>query len=243
MRVKTFLLAVAFAAFVTSSGAAYAESLGTFGAVYEITEPDALEEIKTAVAKVDWGKTLNREKWAERMREYKPKNLLSLPRAIEDKTFLVDMTYKWDGPDIAAPCNMAGSTAVGAKELKQRCEAVWGDDWRDKNVVLYPTGYEFNPLDQIKWHKRMVVINGGAEEQVKWFELSEYSDEPATVLLISDGSWYELSKRLKRPVFYAEALIVEKFNLSALPSIIRQNGNMMEVREINIVAKSEAKND
>ena len=41
-----------------------------------------------------------------------------------------------------------------------------------------------------------------------------------------------VAKRIKRPVFYANRKIIDRFRLKEVPSIIRQKGQLMEVTEI-----------
>jgi len=192
------------------SSTAYAalHDLDSFGHTYSIAEPDALTQIKEAARKVDWSKVFSRKAQEDRIKHFRPRDLVNLPRAERDRTYLVDLTFvlPFDIPD-------------------------------GKGGVLYPKGYTINPLDYITYPRTLVVIDGSDPKQVRWFTRSEYADSLNTTLLITDGSYYELAERLNRPVFYLMEDLAERLKIEAVPSVIRQKGRYMEVREIAIESK------
>ncbi len=132
-----------------------------------------------------------------------PPDRMNLPRAKRSRIFAVDMTYT---TEIAVPDGKGG--------------------------ILYPKGYTFNPLDYVTYPKTLVVINGNDPEQVKWLAASEYDKRLDVTLLLSEGSFGAVAKRVRRPVFYADQKIIERFKLKAVPSVIKQNGRLMEVTEV-----------
>lgn len=144
-------------------------------------------------------------KLRSRAENFKPDNLPALKTAVRGSTFTVNLTYTLDH-----------------------------DITDGRGNMIYPKGYTFNPLDYIRYNKTIVVINGARQNQVKWFRESEYSKDMNTMLLITDGSYHRLGEKLKRQVFYANAHIVDKFRLKAAPAVIRQKGNVLEVKEIAI---------
>jgi len=175
--------------------------LGTFGKTYRIVERDALEEIMERAGQVDWQSKLDKLK----PENYRPGWLARLPRAGEDRTFLVDMTYTlgFDIPD-------------------------------GKGGILYPKGYRFNPLDYLPFNQTLVVVDGDDPLQLDWLQASELLSGPDTVLLLCGGSYVDLSKSLGRPVYYLNRQIVDRFHLRSVPSVIRRRDKLMEVREINV---------
>ncbi len=175
------------------------------GAVYPIAEPDAVKELKHRASWVDWGKVLNREKLSRRIASYKPKDLKALPTARRDRTFLADLSYTLD---VDIPDGKGG--------------------------ILYPKGYTFNPLDYVQMRRTIVVINGNDRRQVEWFRKSPWSGDINTMLLLTDGGYQALGEKLRRPVFYANKLIVDRLQLKAVPSVAVQKGRLMEVREYGV---------
>lgn len=130
---------------------------------------------------------------------------MNLPRAVRDRSFPVDMTYTLQ---IEIPDGKGG--------------------------VLYPKGYTFNPLDYINFTKTLVVINGSDSEQVKWFVASEYKGRVDVMLLLTEGRYGRLGKKLGVPLFYADRQIVERLHLTAVPSVVKQEGTEMVVREVAV---------
>ncbi|MEM7828474.1 MAG: hypothetical protein QW561_03960 [Candidatus Aenigmatarchaeota archaeon] len=178
--------------------------LGRYGKTYEIVERDALEEIEEKAKSVDWAKVVAPVR--ERIKDFKLPNIpLSLQDADRDRVFTVDMTY------------------------------TLGFDITDgKGNILYPRGYTFNPLDYISYPNTLVFIDGKKRSHIKWLKESGIMKSLSVRILITGGSYYELSKELKRPVFYATKRIVERFHIQRLPSVVKQKGKVMEVREFYV---------
>lgn len=142
-----------------------------------------------------------------------PEDGVRLPRAGRDKTFAVDMTY-------TLPMDIPDG----------------------KGGILYPQGYTFNPLEYVAFTKILVVINGNDQEQVKWFAASEYGRRIDVMLLLTEGNYGRLGKKLNVPLFYADSRIVERLQLSAVPSVVKQEAKEMVVREIAIQRVAASKN-
>ncbi len=178
-----------------------ARVLGTFGQTYSIAEPDALKEIEERARTLDWPSLVKKVK----PEEFRPANLVPLPRANRPRSFLVDMTYtlEFDVPD-------------------------------GHGGVLYPSGYRFNPLDYVPFNQTLVVLDGNDPEQVAWLKGSSFLNRPDTLILLTRGDFSELGRAIGKSVFYADKRILERFNLAAVPSIISRKDRLMEVTEIEI---------
>ena len=199
------VLAAAFLCLVITSTAP-GRDLGTFGTVYDIVEKDALKEMQEKAKSVDFSK--ERNALVKKARNFTPedvKDTKSIGPARKDRTFLVGMTYTLQ------------------RDIKD-----------DKGNVIYPAGYTFNPLSYVVYPKMLVILNGKRAEHVRWFEESPYAKGPQVSLLLTDGSYSELSKSLGRPVFYAGTVLIEAFRIQAVPSVVRQSGAYMEVTEVVI---------
>ncbi len=141
----------------------------------------------------------------ERMKTYQPEDIHHLPRATMDRTFLVDMTYTLD------------------RDLLD------GD-----GKVIYPKGFTFNPLDYVSFSGGMLLIDGSDPTQLKWFKKTPYVNNHQVRLLLSGGYAYELINQLKRSVFYLTDEIAERLQLAAVPSLVFQKDDKLEVREIMV---------
>ena len=178
-----------------------ARILGTFGKTYPIVERDALEEIQDRAAQINWKSELDRI----RPENFRPQGLPELPRAGEDRSFLVDMTYtlEFDIPD-------------------------------GKGGTLYPKGYRFNPLDYLSFNQTLVVFDGDDPLQVAWLRSSGLLSKNDTVLLLSRGSFVDVGKGLNRLVYYATPQMIDRFHLRATPSVVRRRDKLMEIQEIRV---------
>ncbi len=211
MKRHVFILVPLLACLVVSAAVSHAKDLGVFGAVYAIAEKDALIEIEERAAKRNLNQMVNKDELTKKLKNYTPEDLKSvkdLPPPRKERTFLVDMTYTLE-QDIAD----------------------------DKGNVVYLKGYTFNPLDYVTYPNTIVILNGNSPGQVGWFKKSAYSRDLRTKLVITDGSYSDLSKTLKRPVFYATSAMIDVFQIKAVPSVVHQKGTMMEVNEIAVVEK------
>lgn len=209
-----FLTIISAVVFVLStSGPAFAKTVGRSGNVYRIAEPDALKELEDKAASMDLKERNKKEETARKIERYRPYNVVSLPPAKKDRTSMVDMTYtlEFDIPD-------------------------------GKGGVLYPKGFIFNPLDYIPFSRTIVVLNGAAENEVDWFMASEYYKRTDVLVLVTDGIWKDLMHRFKRNVFYLTEPVRTRLRLSSTPSVIvKKDNKYMEVREIHVPDKKDAK--
>jgi conjugal transfer pilus assembly protein TraW len=199
------ILTAAFLCLLMASTAP-ARDLGTFGAVYDIVEKDALKELQEKAKSVDFSKAVDKNAVVRRARDFTPEDVKEtrmISPARKSRTFLVDMTYTLE------------------RDIKD-----------EKGNVVYPAGYTFNPLNYVAYPRILVILNGRRPEQIGWFEKSSYAKDAQVTLLLTDGSYSELSASLKRPVFYASTRVIEVFRIQAVPSVVRQSGTYMEVTEV-----------
>lgn len=184
-----------------------AKVIGTFGKVYSIAEPDALAEIEQRASSINWQSILDKEK----PEDFRPSNLVALPRASHDRSFLVDVTYtlEFDVPD-------------------------------GRGGVLYPRGYRFNPLDYLPFNQTLVILDGDDPDQLAWLQNSSFLNDSNAMILLTRGAFSTVGERLGRAVFYADKRILERFNLAAVPSVVARRGRLMEVKEIEIPVSSSA---
>lgn len=193
-------------ALIFTSFQADARVLDTIGATYPIAEKDALLDIEEAARRVDWGNVFDRKAWEKKVKEFRPGDAASLPHAKKDRARLIDMTYtlEFDIPD-------------------------------DKGNIIYPKGYAFNPLEFMTAPlPTLIIIDGSSREQTEWYKRSPYFKERYAMLLITDGSWFELSRELKHPVYYLPVQVKERLRVEAVPSVVSRRGKFMEVREYEI---------
>ena len=179
------------------------------GKTSDFAERDMLELIQEHIqknkAQIEQKSNSIRDKAKEDVKNYKPNGLVPLESALEDRVFYPDLTYILD------------------KDIKDH-----------NGKVLYKKGFKFNPADYVKMSYALIIINGDNKNEVEWFKTSAFANKLTYRLLLSSGSFYELNKELKQEVYYLMPEIRTRFQIQRTPSIVKQIGNKIEVKEFCI---------
>jgi conjugal transfer pilus assembly protein TraW len=108
--------------------------------------------------------------------------------------------------------------------------------------VIYPKGYQFNPLDYVTLPYGMLFIDGSEKSHIDWAK--QYIKEHSfTQVFIVNGSVFDVINTLNRKVYYAGSRITDRLQIHAVPSAVYQDGNKMSIEEIFIESSREGKND
>lgn len=183
-----------------------AKNFGTYGTVFPVIEPDFLEEIMARFRAIEADGGLDRMErdMQDRTREYleRPRSALDLPPAQEYRAFHFDPSITLDR------------------------------DLADHNGTIFASaGTTVNPLAFSGFSKRIVVIDGDAEDQVG-FSLEE-GDELDTLIVIARGAPLELMRRHGRRFWFdQDGVIVARFGLEHLPSVITRADPVLLIEEI-----------
>lgn len=97
--------------------------------------------------------------------------------------------------------------------------------------VLYPAGFQFNPLDYMPGiDVHMVLISGQRKKELTW--ASRYLINHSTVSIFTlGGNYTQMVRTLGVPVFSGIAL-VKKGWCNATPCIVKRQGSFLTIREI-----------
>lgn len=183
---------------------AAAKTLGTVGQTYPFAERDALAEVMERVARVNWKKAMA----GLRRSENALMNLqLDVPRATRDRVKTVDVSYTLE-VDVPNPKN--------------------------PSQVLYPKGWSFNPLQYMTIPGSTIFINAGDKAQRDWLLSSPYAADRAARILLTGGDLPQMEKALKRAVYFADGVLIDRFGITAVPSVAIQKGVSFEVHEIKV---------
>lgn len=173
------------------------------GKTYDFKEQDLTELMKNTIANANINVEEIRNKFKERMQNYKPSNLQKLKTATKDRTRQFKVFYKLEN-DIS---NGAGG-------------------------FIYYKNYIYNILDYIQLKHKYIVINATDEKELRWLKQSKYVNDENYQILLVDGSYYELSKELKKLVYFMPYGFKERARLEYTVSIVEQVGNELKVTEI-----------
>lgn len=178
------------------------------GEIYKIAERDFFEEIEERLAKIDFDKRIEAAKdnyWNKVVGDFK-----NLPQSSEHEVRDVDMTVTVSKDIIA------------------------NDGYRDH--VIAREGERFNPLDQpmmASFNRNMIIFDPNSNAQLEWakkaVEKALAANEMPVVLLakfIIDDREKSLSlieKQLSSVVYLADKKILERFNVKAVPVLIKKS--------------------
>lgn len=184
-----------------------AESLGTFGKTYPIKEEDMLVAMMAKLKEMEASGELakKQQEMVEKAKAStnRPKGF-SLPRASELHTHYYN-------PEVTME------------------EAIRDGDGR----ILYPPGTKANPLDYISLSRQLVFFDGDDEKQKAWvYQLIK--DEPyAYKTILTNGPVIDLMKEWEIRLYFDQSGVYsDKFKLTSLPAVIRQEGRLLRIDEI-----------
>jgi len=208
--IRTFSKAALLAIFIVFSTREYALAeiydLGRHGNVYEVVEPDFLDVIEARARALEKDSEAIKRRMRERAEAYRPRNAVDLPPAKKNGVRLVDMTYTLEF-----------------------------DITDGKGNVVYPKGFQFNPLEYVPFNETLVILNGTREREIRWFLSSRYANEPGVKVLLTEGRWMEVKKSLGRHVYYLTDFMAGRLHIEATPSVVRAKSNKyMEVMEFKV---------
>jgi len=100
--------------------------------------------------------------------------------------------------------------------------------------IVIPAGTKINPLEITSLTKTLIFFDGRDPEQRKAVGrlLAKIGPHYVKPILIA-GSWLDITKSWKTQVFYdQEGTLVQRFGITAVPTVIRQQGMMLLLEEI-----------
>lgn len=180
------------------------------GSTYKINESNIIQLFKDHVEanKESIQKRVDeeREKMKEKIENYKPKELtINLPTSSKEKVFYPDIEYK----------------------LKEDIKDSYGK-------VLYPKGFVFNPLHYISMNDRYVFIDYTNKKQREWIKSEKLNKDITTRIIITNGRVFDAIKEFEREVFYANDVLIDKFRIEAVPSMVEQEQDRIKVKQFKL---------
>ena len=196
------------AAAILFSFTARAQDLGVIGPVYPIAEPSLLEVILSKLREAD--KTgvlarLQRETQGEVKRGIEqPAPIARITKTTKARSFYYD-------PSIVVPYAIADA---------------------DGKVIVAP-GTKVNPLDTVSLSKALLFIDARDAAQVGRARgiLDERGGKVKVIL--TGGSYLELMRRWKRPVFFdQQGTLTDKLGIRHVSALVSQEGKRLRIDEI-----------
>lgn len=134
---------------------------------------------------------------------------------------------------IDRPIGVHLKPAIRNKSWEFNPEIVLSRDIYDsQNHLIAKKGARINPLDTVKLTSTLLIFDGDDERELKWVG-DELLKTNKTKLILSSGSIEKTSNRFKREVYFdLNAYLVKKFQISALPVKVEQQGKRLLIQEI-----------
>ena len=180
-----------------------AKDFGTLGHTYEIREQDLIEYIKNKLQTIDLNVHMEEMEARVRSSVRRPKALLGITNAKEDKSWRYDPTY------------------VLQKDLKDH-----------EGKIIHKKGYTVNPLARMGLSKALIFIDGDDEEQVK-YALKESSQQPVKIVLVKGSPLDLQKKHKVWIYFDQFGFLTTKLGIKHVPAIITQEGLRLKVQELS----------
>lgn len=188
-------------------GSACARDLGVVGPVYEIAEPDMLEDIHARLrqrqAAGDLQRLQEEAQRRARARIETPEPVAGLRRVQVPRTYRFDPSVRFDEPVLD-----------------------------DKGRVIVPAGRLANPLAVVSLRSTLLLFDGRDPQQVRRARAEiDASAAPVTPILVG-GSPLELMRQWSRQVFFDQGgRIVQRLGIAAVPAKVTQEGRLLLVQE------------
>ena len=186
----------------------HAQDLGVVGPVYPIAEPNLLELI---VAKLREADTTGRLAMLQQNARANVTRAIEQPAPIGNVTKTVKPRNFYYDPSIVIPY------AITDAEGK---------------VIVAP-GTKVNPLDTVSLSKQLLFIDARDAWQVGRAKAILEERQGKVKLILTGGSYLDLMRRWKRPVFYdQQGQLTEKLGIRHVPALVSQEGKRLRIDEI-----------
>lgn len=149
----------------------------------------------------------DKDKILKKVKSFRPKDDTRLPRAIKPETFYPDLRYT----------------------LEFDVKDQYGE-------IIYPKGFRFDPTPYFPLPNPVVIFNPEDKEQLNWF-IRTWGKDTSPQVIITEGNFSDYADQLNRPLFYLPKKMAERFQLKAVPSVISQNQQGIQVKEVYLEDK------
>jgi conjugal transfer pilus assembly protein TraW len=186
----------------------HAEDLGVVGPVYPIAEPNLLEVI---IAKLREADTSGRLAMLQQNAQTNVTRAIEQPAPIANVTKTSKARSFYYDPSIVVPYAITDA---------------------DGKVIVAP-GTKVNPLDTVSLSKQLLFIDARDAWQVGRAKAILEERQGKVKLILTGGSYLDLMRRWKRPVFYdQQGQLTEKLGIRHVPALVSQEGKRLRIDEI-----------
>ncbi len=204
---KCSVLATGLGFMLLFSSVAHANNLGVIGEVFQIKEPDLLQEIHQKLTALEQSGQLN-----AMMQQINHQAEAQIKRPAPSPEITTTSTPRvW----LFDPSIVLNQTIQG-----------------EKGQVLWPKGTVINPLTRVSINETLIFFNADDSRQVKWAaaEIAN-STQPVKPILVQ-GDWSVLMKAWQRPVYFdQQGKLTTRFGITHVPAKLTQAGLKFRIEE------------
>lgn len=100
--------------------------------------------------------------------------------------------------------------------------------------LIYKQGTVVNPLEIYPIRKGFCFIDGDDKRQVKW---AAKACNPENKIVLVNGNYLDVAKETKLRIYFdQQQKLITRFNITAVPTVIRQSGNAL-IKEVFPIEK------
>lgn len=184
-----------------------AKDLGTFGELFPIKERSLLDVIQEQLKTIEQNggfDALNKEM------QQKAKDRLNRPEPVLTKR-AEKTTERLFDPSVTL-----------SKDLKN-----------EKGIVFATKGTRVNPLDIVSFEMKLYFIDSDDESQIKW--LLKQDIKIRDKIILTNGNPMKLEKQLNKKIYFDQkSLLIKRFKISVVPTVISRHGSLLMIKEIAI---------
>lgn len=103
--------------------------------------------------------------------------------------------------------------------------------------IIYPKGFQFNPLDYMQYPYRLVFFDATSVTEITWLKKQDFLNRWDTMLIATKGDVLKAQKLLGKTVYIALPKMIERWGIEATPSILYTKGRVIEIYEVGIYGK------
>jgi conjugal transfer pilus assembly protein TraW len=185
-----------------------AQDLGVIGPVYPIAEPSLLDVILTHLRKAEATGVLGQ---LQRDAQSRIRRGIEQPEAITNVSKTTKPRTHYYDPSLVVPYAITDA---------------------DGRIIIAP-GTTVNPLDTVSLSKHLLFFDARDAAQVKRARALLDQHAGKVKLILTGGSYLDLMKRWKTPVFYdQQGLLTTKLRIQQVPALVYQEGRRLRIDEI-----------
>ncbi|KGM38732.1 hypothetical protein JY96_21415 [Aquabacterium sp. NJ1] len=191
-----------------SCGQTQAKDLGRAGPVYEIAEPDLLQDITNTLKQKEATGELQKIQ-----QEYSRRamNVIEHPTPVSGLTTTFKKKVFWYDPTVVVEENIVDG----------------------RGAIIVPVGTRKNPLDYVTLKRKWLFIDGQDEKQVRLARAAVEDKGDAVRVVLTNGAPLELSRRWKWPVYFDQhGIYVSTFGITHVPAWVEQDGKRIRITEV-----------